>query len=78
VRRKKPLVIDAMYAWIVTDPDGEENVCIAEMGSVFLPLVSPDWTRIKGFRQQAEIARKKTRQSVRLVKFTQREVLEEL
>jgi hypothetical protein len=77
VKRRKPPVIGAMYAWLVIEPEGE-IVCVAEMGNIFLPLISPDRTRIKGFRQRAEMVRKTTGYPVRLVKFAQREVLEEI
>ena len=74
--------IDALYAWIVTEPDGCEGVASVGMElfgqTVHVPLVGADIDRIKSHRADAELVRKATGFPVRLVRFAMREDLEEL
>jgi len=70
--------IDAIYAWIATEPDGGEGVCSAQMGNMHMPLVGADMDRIKSLRRFAEIAHQFSGYPVRLVRFSKREDLEEL
>jgi hypothetical protein len=73
-----PQTIDALYAWVATEPDGGEGVCSAQIGDTHFPLVGADIDRAKSYRPYAELARKATGYPVRLVRFALREDLEEL
>ncbi len=68
--------IDALYAWIVTEPDGGEGVASAFLGGTHMPLIGADMDRIKSLRPFAEIVRKMTGYPVRLVRYGSREDLE--
>jgi hypothetical protein len=74
--------IDALYAWVVQEPDGDEGVCSATMQylgrEMMMPLVGADIDRVKSLRQHARTARIMTGYPVRLVRFSMREDLEEL
>jgi hypothetical protein len=74
--------IAALYAWVAEEPDGGEGVCSATMQlfdrPVHMPLVGADIERIRSLREYAEIVRKASGCPVRLVRYTQREDLEEL
>jgi hypothetical protein len=70
--------IDALYAWVATEPDGGEGVCSTQIGDMHFPLVGADMDRIKSFRQHAEMIHRATGYPVRLVRFSRREDLEEL
>lgn len=74
----KPLTIDALFAWVVTEPDGGEGVCSALIGDIHHPLVGADMDRIKSYRDHAEFIRCETGYPVRLVRFSMREDLEVL
>lgn len=75
-------VIDALFAWVATEPDGGEGVCAASMPSpvdgspMMMPLVGADLERMRSLRDFAEMTRKLTGRSVRLVKFSHHEDLE--
>jgi hypothetical protein len=68
--------IDALYAWVATEPDGGEGVCSAQLGDLHMPLVGADMDRIKSLRSYAEAVRAATGYPVRLVRFSRREDLE--
>ena len=74
--------IDALYAWVVQEPDGDEGVCSATMQylgrEMMMPLVGADIDRVKSLRQHARATRMMTGCPVRLVRFSMREDLEEL
>jgi hypothetical protein len=71
--------IDALYAWVVEEPDGGEGIAGAEIpGLGFVPLVVADMARIASLRQWAERVRKQTGYPVRLVRYATREAIEEL
>jgi hypothetical protein len=76
--RSKPKTIDALYAWVVTEPDGGEGVASAQIGDTHWPLIGADMDRVKTLRMFAEAVRRQTGYPVRLVRFSQREKLEEL
>ena len=73
-----PQTIDALYAWVATEPDGGEGVCSMTLGNIHYPLVGADMDRIKSFRKHAEFLREATGYPVRLVRYSMREDLEEL
>lgn len=69
--------IDAIYAWVVTEPDGGEGVAGALMGTLLqMPLVSADMDRMKSLRFFAENIHRSTGYPVRLVRFGSRDDLE--
>jgi hypothetical protein len=68
--------IDALFAWVATEPDGGEGVCSAQIGDIHMPLVGADMDRIKSLRPYAELARRASGYPVRLVRFAHREDLE--
>jgi hypothetical protein len=70
--------IDAIYAWVATEPDGGEGVCSAQIGEIHMPLVGADIERIKSLRGYAEMIRQATMLPIRLVRFSRREDIEEL
>lgn len=70
--------IDALYAWVATEPDGGEGVCSAQIGDTHYPLVGADMARIKSYRRHAELIHRMTGYPVRLVRFAHREDIEVL
>lgn len=73
-----PQTIDAIYAWVATEPDGSEGVCAMTVGGLMMPLIGADVDRIKSLRPHAEQTRALSRFPVRLVRFSRREDLEVL
>ena len=73
-----PQTIDALYAWVATEPSGDEGVCSMRLGDTHYPLVGADTDRVKSLRENAEFVRRVTGYPVRLVRFSRREDLEEL
>lgn len=72
--------IEAMYAWVVTEPDGGEGVAgmnIPSLGGM-VPLVGADMDRIMSLRPYAQQVKQLTGYPVRLVRFSSREDLEVL
>ena len=74
---KSAKTIDAMYAWIATEPDGGEGVVAASIGEWMMPLVGADIDRVKSLRNLAQRVRRQSGYEVRLVRFFGREDLEE-
>jgi len=70
--------IDALYAWVATDPDGGEGVCGANIPGLggMVPLVGADMDRVKSLRPFAEATRAASAYPVRLVRFSRRDDLE--
>jgi hypothetical protein len=68
--------IDALYAWVATEPDGGEGVCSVQLGGIHMPLIGADMDRIKSLREHAEAVHRASGYSVRLVRFSRREDLE--
>lgn len=70
--------IDAVYAWVATEPDGGEGIIAVYLTGMMMPAIGADMDRIKSFRAQAEAARAATGYPVRLVRFASRDDLEVL
>jgi hypothetical protein len=70
--------IDALYAWVATEPDGGEGICSAQIGGTHMPLVGANMDRIKSLRLYAEAVRRMSGYPVRLVRFGSRDDLEVL
>jgi hypothetical protein len=69
--------IDALFAWIVSEPEGE-RVCSAQIGNTEFPLVGADLDQMKSLRAPAELIRRAFGYPVRLVRFSRREDFEVL
>lgn len=77
------ITIDAIYAWVVTDPTderGQEGIpAMLDMHSRFwLPMVGGDMARIESLRPQVQSLADEMGQPIRLLKFSVREELEVL
>jgi hypothetical protein len=68
--------IEAIYAWVATEPDGGEGICSMQIGDTHMPLVGADMDRMKSLRPHAEFIHKMGGYPVRLVRFGSREDLE--
>jgi hypothetical protein len=72
--------IDAIWAFVSVDPeDGNEGVCAAPLlgpGSM-VPLIAADEARLKSITPIAEHIAKASGMVIRLVKFTNREVIQQ-
>jgi hypothetical protein len=75
---KMNLRIEALYAWVVEEPEGGEGLPVINVRGHTMPLVGADLDRIKSMRSFAEKTRRETGWPVRLVRFGAREDLEEL
>lgn len=77
---KKVLSIDEMFVFAAVDPqDGVDGVCafMDPVTKTWMPMVGADVSRVETLRPVArEIARRTG--ATRLLKFTTREVLEEI
>lgn len=74
----KPKTIDAIYAWVATEPDGGEGVCATDIGGIMMPLIGADRERIESLRRHADSISALTGCPVRLVRFSRRDDLEVL
>ena len=74
--------ITELYAWICDEPDGGQGVpahAVSIKGPEFqAPTVGADRERIESLRGFAELTAKKTGMLVRLVRFYEKEILEEI
>lgn len=68
-----PKKVDAIYAWIATEPDGGEGICAMEIvldeRPMFTPLIGCDMDRVESLREMAVQIREKSGCPVRLVRF---------
>ena len=67
--------IDKIYAWICTEPDGEQGIPAFQHGDICMPLIGADKERIESQRHIAEQVAADGL-PVELVCFSGREVLE--
>jgi len=71
--------IDQMYAFIQLDPtDNTEGVIAYLTGTGWMPMVGADMARIKYLRPFAQEVANSTGNPVKLIRFTNREELDEL
>jgi hypothetical protein len=68
--------IDALYAWVTTEPDGGEGVLSMQVGETHHPLIGADMDRVKSLGDFAELSHRMTGYPVRLVRFSRRDDLE--
>lgn len=74
------LRIEAMYAFISTDDEGNEGLCgIQTLDGMMMPLIAADPERVESLRSVAKrlaAQRGVTGKEIKLVKFATREELE--
>jgi hypothetical protein len=73
-----PQTIDALYAWVATNPDGNEGICSVIVDGRHTPMVFGSLRVANLARRDIEALRLATGVPVRLVRFSRREDLEEL
>lgn len=75
---KTDLEITAIFAWVVTQPNGGEGIAGITESGITMPLIGADVDRVRSYRWHALWLRKATGYGVRLVRFSSREDLEVL
>lgn len=72
--------ISELFAFIAEDsgPDDEGIVAFNPEGLLWMPMVAADRERVDSLRTWAQAIAKSTGQKIRLVRFSTREVLEEI
>jgi hypothetical protein len=68
--------IEHLWAFLSIDKDGDEGVCAAKMGDMWVPLVAADEKRVETLREYAQRLVEATGCPIRLVKFTVRQEIE--
>lgn len=68
--------VTEIYAYIADAGGGDEGIMGLRFGDTWMPLVAADRNRALRLRDAAMAAARRTKQTVRLVRFTQRENLE--
>ena len=75
----KPQKIEALYAWIVTEDNGEEGIPAIEMlvdnKPTMMPLIGSDLERIKSLAEVTQTLQDNVDQEWQLVKFVKQEVI---
>lgn len=71
-----PLRIDAIWAFISSDEEGEGVCAFLTPDGVWLPLVCADETRVDSLRQAAHEMGIASGKAIKLVKFSLREEIE--
>jgi hypothetical protein len=61
--------IERLYAWIATEPNGDEGVPAVSSSLGPVPLIGADRDRIESFREHARYVQRQLGCSVRLVCF---------
>lgn len=70
-------MIDSVWAAVAIDEQEQiEGLCAAMVGDTWFPLVAADEARLEFVRQAARDLARDTGQTVRLIRLTQREVVE--
>jgi hypothetical protein len=69
-------VIDVLYAYIAQDQNGNEGICGFQSVEGWMPLVFSNRARSLAGRLIAQDIARQTGETIRLVKFSSREVLE--
>lgn len=68
--------VEAMWAWVTVDDAGDEEIIAVEMLGTWFPAVGANRRLVESLRPLAEEIIVKTGATVRLLRFTTREVLE--
>lgn len=69
-------LINEIYAFIAEDPKEEGVIGANLMPGMFMPFVGADKARMESLRPYAEEIARKSGKTIRLVKFSNREVLD--
>lgn len=75
---KRPLVIDAMYAFVVIDENGDEGIPAVLNHGAWLPLVGGDTARVESLMDHARQIAQHTGRSMKIYRFTNREQIGEV
>ena len=80
---KNQYVITEMWAWVSVDPvDGNEGVVAQSWphpnGTVLMPFVGADRERIQSLLPEVRRMRAISKNPIRLIKFSTREIIEEI
>lgn len=70
------LRIDELYAYVATDGDDDEGLPAANINGAAMPLIAADQARLTSLRPYAEQVVRATGRPVRLVRFSERTVIE--
>jgi hypothetical protein len=73
-----PKVITELWAWVCTTPEDGDGIPAVLIGDVMMPLVGSDKARILSLEPYAKAVGKVRGYPVRLVRFTNMEVVREL
>ena len=69
--------ITEMYAFVSEDTGPEDEGVVAEkFGGVWMPLVGADMARVESLKPLARMVAKKTGKPLKLLRFTNRELME--
>lgn len=68
--------IVSLHAFVAVGKDGDEGLVATMKGNTWLPMVAADPARLEQLRPEAEEIARVTGQTIRLVRFTQREEIE--
>lgn len=74
----EPKKLTEMFAWVCTEPDGGEGIPTIMLDGMMFPMLGGDKARIESFRSHAQAVAANSGYPMRLVRFSEREVLEEL
>jgi hypothetical protein len=75
--KPEPRTIDSVYAWIVTDADGNQSVASVNVEDMTLPLMNAEERRLRRFIPQVRKAARELGAPAQLVRFDRAEVLYE-
>ena len=75
---KGQLRIDTVHAFIVLDHDGTEGIPAINVDGTMMPLVAADAARVESLRPIAQLMADAQGVTIRLVRFSVREEVEEL
>lgn len=72
----EPKKITEMWAWVCTEEDGGEGIPAIDIGGMVMPLIGADRKRIESLRKYAEQVVNEKSYPVKLMKFSNMEVVE--
>ena len=71
------LRIESVWAAVSVDEDGTEGMCAIFTGQGWLPLMAADEVRLPFIREQAAIIAHRDQRRVKIIRLTERSVVEE-
>jgi len=74
------MTINKIYAFVSIEDDGTEGVCAVYSNSenCWMPLITGNEKNIKAMTVMAEVVKKKSKETIRLVEFSTRTVIKTL